>query len=462
MNLFPDDHETIVGTARRLRSRETTCVEVLQSCLDRIEEKESEVKAWVLVDRDGALTQAQFLDDELGAGHDRGPLHGIPIGVKDIINVKGLTTSCGMADWKWNVRSIDAAIVRRLREAGAIILGKSVTTPFAWLDPPVTRNPWNRERTPGGSSSGSATAVACGMCLAALGTQTGGSITRPSAFCGVAGMKPTFGYLDSHGILPLAPSLDHPGFIARSVADLRLMFEVCRRPELPAEQDAPWARGAVGRPRLNRPLWLFDRATPEMTAALSSALEWLGDAGAEVCEQDDAVVVESRLVEPLLADRLVILASELVEPLLRDHRIILASEAAAVHRELGEDKPLAYPPRLTELLREGNEIRAVDYLQACEHRVKHRAFIDALLERADALVTPATLGAAPDLSTTGDPVFNSPWSLLGYPTVSFPIGLSADGLPLAVQLIGRARFDLHLLRTAEWCETVIRSANRGS
>jgi Asp-tRNA(Asn)/Glu-tRNA(Gln) amidotransferase A subunit family amidase len=442
MKLFPDDHETITGTARRLRSGEVTCQGVLQACLDQIEQREHEVRAWVLVDRDGALAQASVLDAELRSGRDRGPMHGIPIGVKDIINVKRLPTSCGMAGWEWDTRSVDAAIVARLREAGAIILGKTVSTPFAWIDPPVTRNPWNLDRTPGGSSSGSAAAVACGMCLAALGTQTGGSITRPSAFCGVAGMKPTFGYVDNDGIFPLARSLDHLGFIARSVADLRLIFEVCRRPDLPPEQDAPWVRGAVDRPRLSRPRGLFDRlATPEMGTALNSALGCLNDAGAEVNDWGELPRHEL---------------------LLRNHRIIMAAEAAAAHEGLGAAMPPAYPSRIAELLQEGGQVRALDYLQACEQRTEHRIDMDQSLKHIDALATPAALGAAPDASTTGDPVFNSPWSLLGFPTVSFPIGPSADGLPLAVQLIGRAGFDLHLLRTAQWCETVIRSANRGS
>jgi len=447
MKLFPDDHETITGTARRLRQGEVTCVDVLQSCLDRIEQREHEVRAWVLVDRNGALAQARDLDAELQAGRDRGPLHGIPIGVKDIINVQGLPTACGIAGWEGNSDPIDAAIVARLRGAGAIILGKTVTTPFAWIDPPVTRNPWNLERTPGGSSSGSAAGVACGMCLAALGTQTGGSITRPAAFCEVGGMKPTYGSIDDQGIFPLAPTLDHPGFIARSVADLRLIFEVCRRPELPPEQDAPWVRGAVDRPRLWRQRGLFGKlASPEMATAMNSALECLGDAGVEVLNSGYTGLLETHRLEPLL----------------RDHRVILASEAAATHRGLDYANPPAYPARIDELLREGDDVRAVAYLRACKQRKQYRGFMDGMLTWADALVTPAALGAAPDPSTTGDPVFNSPWSLLGLPTVSFPIGLSADGLPLAVQLVGRAGFDLPLLRTAEWCETVIRSANRGS
>ena len=263
MKLFPDDHETITGTARRLRSGETTCVQVLESCLDRIDQKESAVRAWVLVDRDGALAQAQALDAELKAGHDRGPLHGIPIGVKDIIDVQGDAHLVRVRPaWAWD--SLDRSrrpIVARLREAGAVILGKTVTTPFAWIDPPVTRNPWNLDRTPGGSSSGSAAAVACGMCLGAIGTQTGGSITRPAAFCGVAGMKPTFGVSRRQGIFPLAPSLDHPGSIARSVADLRSDVRgvpparTARRERSPRGHEA-----AVERPRLS-PTALALRAT---------------------------------------------------------------------------------------------------------------------------------------------------------------------------------------------------------
>jgi aspartyl-tRNA(Asn)/glutamyl-tRNA(Gln) amidotransferase subunit A len=442
MKLFPDDNETISGTASRLRKGETTCEEVLQSCFDRIDQMEPSVRAWELVDRDDALAQAWRLEAELRAGRDRGPLHGIPIGIKDIIKVQGWPVACGMAGWEWKTLAVDAAIVARLREAGAIILGKTVSTPFAWIDPPVTRNPWKLNRTPGGSSSGSAAAVASGMCLGAIGTQTGGSITRPAAFCGVAGMKPTFGHVATEGIFPLAPSLDHPGPITRSVTDLRLIYEVIRRSDLPSEQYAPWVRGAVDRPRLARPRGLFDRlGSADMQAALNSTVECLGDAGAEVRDLGEIPGFE---------------------PLLRDHRAILAAEAAAVHGELGGQQPTSYPQRIAELLKEGDRTRAVDYIQALQQRARQRELVNGLLRSVDAFLTPAAPGAAPDCSTTGNPVFNSPWSLLGFPTVSFPIGLSADGLPLAVQLIGRAQFDLHLLRTAQWCETVIRSLHRGS
>ena len=189
--LFPEPDQTIAGIGRALREGRTTCVEILEGCLAQVDEWEPKVHAWVVLDREGAIEQARALDDELKTGKDRGPLHGIPIGIKDIIDVAGLPTACGSKRWADRIAESDANVVASLREAGAVIMGKTVTTPYAWIDPPITRNPWNLERTPGGSSSGSAAAVACGMCFGAIGTQTGGSITRPASFCGVAGMKPS-------------------------------------------------------------------------------------------------------------------------------------------------------------------------------------------------------------------------------------------------------------------------------
>src|SRR5436190_1218772 len=184
---------TITEAAGFIRTGELTPHDLLDQCLSRIDRYESKVRAWVVIDRDGAREQAERLTAELKRGHNRGPLHGIPIGVKDIIDVFDLPTGCGSKLWANSIARRDAKCVKRLRQAGAIILGKTATTPFAFLDPPITRNPWNLERTPGGSSSGSAAAVACGMCLGALGSQTGGSITRPAGFCGVCGPKPPAG-----------------------------------------------------------------------------------------------------------------------------------------------------------------------------------------------------------------------------------------------------------------------------
>src|SRR5438874_5173386 len=211
---------TIGDAAKRIRSGELTPSSLLELCLARIDRYEPKVRAWVYLDRERARREAEHLTKELKDGLDRGPLHGVPVGVKDIIDVYDMPTGCGSKLWANSYARRDATVVERLRQAGAIILGKTVTTPYAFLDPPPTRNPWNLDRTPGGSSSGSAAAVACGMCLAALGTQTGGSVTRPASYCGVYSLKPSYTVLSTEGVLPLAPSLDHVGVMANCVRDL--------------------------------------------------------------------------------------------------------------------------------------------------------------------------------------------------------------------------------------------------
>src|SRR5436309_6618297 len=222
---------TIHAAADEIRQGRLTPVELLETCLRRIDEVEAKVRAWVFVDRERARAEAEALTAELRGGHWRGPLHGIPIGVKDIIDVFDWPTACGSKLWQNSVARQDATVVRRLRAAGAVFVGKTVTTQYASFDPPPTRNPWRLERTPGGSSSGSAAAVACGMCLAALASQTGGSITRPASYCGVAGCKPTFARVSTHGVLPLAPSMDHVGVMARSARDLALLLQAVAGPD---------------------------------------------------------------------------------------------------------------------------------------------------------------------------------------------------------------------------------------
>jgi Asp-tRNA(Asn)/Glu-tRNA(Gln) amidotransferase A subunit family amidase len=437
--LFPRPDETIAGVGRALRAGRTTCAAILAGCLEQVSHWEPKVHAWVVLDRDRAREQASRLDDELNLGEDRGPLHGIPIGIKDLVDVAGLPTACGSKRWAGRIAAQDARVVANLREAGAVILGKTVTTPYACIDPPVTRNPWNLDRTPGGSSSGSAAAVACGMCLGAIGTQTGGSITRPASFCGVAGMKPTYGWVSTHGVLPLSPSLDHVGSIARTVDGLRLMFGAMReaRPEQQAER-AGFA-GRKGPPRLGRPRGFFDRrAETVLNSAFDLAVAALAIRGAEIVQLEDPVDFEA---------------------ILTDHRRVVAPEAARVHSHRLDTVPDDYPSHVRELILEGRSLLALEYLQARDRMDGATAAIQAALarENLDALITPAAVGTAPDPGTTGDAAFNSPWSYTHLPTVSFPIGLAADGLPVAVQLVGDLWTDLELLQTAERCVEVIRT-----
>src|SRR6266540_2840587 len=219
------------AAAEDIRQGRRSPIDILEACLRQIDRYESHVRAWVLLDRDGARAEVERLTRELRQGNYRGPLHGIPIGIKDIFDVFDWPTAAGSRLWKQSVARQDATVVRRLREAGAVLIGKTVTTQYASFDPPPTRNPWHPGRTPGGSSSGSAAALACGMCLGALGSQTGGSITRPASYCGVAGCKPTYARVSCHGVVPLAPSMDHPGPLATCVRDLAILLQVIAGPD---------------------------------------------------------------------------------------------------------------------------------------------------------------------------------------------------------------------------------------
>src|SRR5216684_3150580 len=216
---------TLHGAAIEIRQGRLTPTDLLDDCLTYIDRYEPKVQAWVFVDRDRAQAQCEALTQELKRGQWRGPLHGIPLGIKDIYDVFDWPTAAGSRLWTQSIARRDATVVSRLRQAGAIFLGKTTTTQYASFDPSPTHNPWNPARTPGGSSSGSAAAVACGMCLGALGSQTGGSITRPASYCGVAGCKPTYGRVSTNGVLPLAHSMDHVGPIALCVRDLAILLQ---------------------------------------------------------------------------------------------------------------------------------------------------------------------------------------------------------------------------------------------
>jgi aspartyl-tRNA(Asn)/glutamyl-tRNA(Gln) amidotransferase subunit A len=433
LRLFPGPEETIARAADDLRAGRITCVGLVERCLAAIDVWETKVQAWVVVDRDGAIEQARRLDEELAEGDDRGPLHGIPIGVKDIIDVAGLPTKAGAARWSIVPAMHDSDVVATYRRLGVVILGKTVTTPYAFLDPPPTRNPWNLDRTPGGSSSGSAAAVATGMCLAAIGSQTAGSLTRPASFCGVASWKPaSWSREPVDGVLPLAPSLDSIGTMARTIEDLALIQSAILGEDEDIEPEAP--------PRLARLRGFFDdRAEPAMHEALDAAVATWKEAGAEVVD----------LPCPPHFDRSLI-----------GVRTIMAAEIAAFHgRRLGDD-PDDYPARVAGLIREGQAIAASEYIRSlCFRAELLAALADMIDESFDALLVPATTGSAPGPETTGDSAFNAPWNFLNLETLSTPIGLSPDGLPLAAQFVAPPDDGTRLFPAALWCEQIIQ---RGS
>lgn len=427
---------TIHEAAAAVKARKLTPVELLDQCLARIDQYEERVRAWVFVARDEAREQAEALTRELERGQYRGPLHGIPIGVKDIFDVFDWPTAAGSKLWANAIARRDCTVVERLRQAGAVFVGKTVTTAYASFDPPITRNPWNLERTPGGSSSGSAAAVACGMCLGALASQTGGSITRPASFCGVCGIKPTYGRISVDGVVPLAPTMDHIGAIAGCIQDLALLFSAINDP-FPTFSATTAATEPEHPPCLGKLGGLFvERAEPAMQGAMATAIRRLQEASA---------VIES--IDPPAA------CSEVI----RHHRVIMAVEAAEYHEQRLKRYPEDYPREITALLKEGLAVSSTEYVRAIHSKDSLAdAFAEQLeLGKIHAFITPATVGPAPSAATTGDPAMNSPWSYTGLPVVSFPIGWSPDGLPLCVQLTGDRFCEQELLRWALWCERAI-------
>ena len=442
--MTPPFELSVVDAAAAIREGRLSALGLLEACLGRIDACEGEIRAWVTVDRAGALESARRLDAEAGAGRFRGPLHGVPVGLKDIIHAVGLKTTSGARGFADTIPPEDAPCVGRLRAAGAVILGKLQTTEFAFSDPAVTRNPWDAGRTPGGSSAGSAAAVAARMVPAALGSQTVGSVLRPAAFCGVVGVKPTYGRISRRGVVPLAWSLDHVGVLARTVADTALIIAVlaghdpadpgsatAAPPDLAAVVAGPPGRpprlGLIGDPFL-------DRATGEARGHLEEVAGRLEARGAHV--------EPVRLPVPLGA-----VYSAVVT--------VSRAELGAIHADSHRQDASAYRPRVRAGIEIGLCIPADLYLRAQRIRRQARRDLAPLLARYDALVMPSALGPAPDRGTTGDAAFNGPWTGIGVPTVSVPTGLAADGLPLGTQLIGAPFEETRLLLCARWVEAAI-------
>ena len=424
--------------AREIAEGRLTSEELVQACLERIRALEPKVQAWTFLDQEHALTQARAADEHKRSGKPIGPLHGVPVGVKDIFDTADMPTENGTVLHQGRTPRADAAAVRSLRASGAVILGKTVTTECAYFAPGKTRNPHNPEHTPGGSSSGSAAAVAAGMVPLALGSQTAGSTIRPAAFCGVYGFKPTHGLIPRSGVLQLSRTLDHVGLFARTIEDIALL----------AEQLAGWdEKDPDTRPRARIPFQALAAEEPPIPPmlALIKTPHW---------ERTDGDTREAfgELVEAL-GDRVeeVELFPSALEAWDWQKTIMAAEMAANLEREwrAGKDR---LSPQLRELIERGREVRAVDYQRAVRAIAPAVESLDELfMERYDAILTPSALGTAPrGLASTGDPVFCTPWTLLGMPALSVPLMQGANRLPLGAQLVGRRGFDARLMRTARW------------
>jgi len=403
-----------------------TPIDLAESLLQRIEKLEPLIEAFVTVDREAVLTSAGDSTKAAEEGQLRSPLHGIPIGIKDIIYTEGMRTTMGSPIYANFVPKRDANVVKALKDAGAIVLGKTETTEFALHDPAPTRNPWNIKHTPGGSSSGSAASVSCGMTPMALGSQTGGSVIRPASYCGIVGFKGSYDLLSRDGVFPLSWSLDHVGFMTRTVEDAVITLKTFKRD-------------------LNKPKKL--KKTPKIVL-LSEYFKknaddevWLGFEGAvgKLCDEG------AEFIELALPKSFKIVQSV--------HRVIMSVEAAAVHEDDFREQPNKYREYVKGFISSGQLVSATAYLRA--QRIR-RIIIDDLLQLLndyDCLVCPSTTDPAPKgLEWTGKSTFNTPWSLTGLPSVTVPSNLGENGMPLGFQLIGRPYEEIELLEVAAWCE----------
>jgi Asp-tRNA(Asn)/Glu-tRNA(Gln) amidotransferase A subunit family amidase len=423
---------------RQLEGGSLTSEALVSSCLTRISEREPAVGAWVNIDPDRALAAARESDRRRAAGEPVPPLSGIPVGIKDIIDTKDFPTEYGSEVFAGRQPDADAVLVAQLKAAGAIILGKTVTTELAFFGPGKTRNPHDLERTPGGSSSGSAAAIADGQVPLALGTQTAGSTIRPASYCGVIGFKPTFGYTSRTGVLAQSAPLDTIGGYARSVEDIALLFDAMSAFDAadtdmrPGEKPSLVAALAEAAPRVPRFAFVRSPAWPQAEPAMRDAFEaFAGSFGAR------AEIVEMTLPSEF-------------EGILRLPQIVQFYDIARNYGPIADANPDRVSEKLKEVIAEGRTFSAADYAAARADQDSLYDILKPALADYDAILTPAATGPAlRGLAGTGSPMFNALWTYLGMPCISLPL-LTVENLPVGVQLVSTRGRDGHLLRTADW------------
>jgi Asp-tRNA(Asn)/Glu-tRNA(Gln) amidotransferase A subunit family amidase len=435
-----------LAAADLLRAGKISALELTEACLARIAQRDPEVQAWAFLDPEHARGQARAADDRRKRGRPLGALHGLPVGVKDIIDTRDMPTENGTVLHAGRRPSEDATIVSLLRRAGAVIIGKTVTTELAVYAPNKTRNPHHPGHTPGGSSSGSAAAIAAGMVSLAIGTQTNGSVIRPASFCGVYGYKPSHGLIPRTGILAQSRPLDTVGVMARTLEDLALLAEPLmaydgKDPDVHPQAAPQLLEVARQEPPLTptlafvrTPVW--DQAEEDTKAAFAELIDALGERVEEVplpALFDDAIEAHRTIMETDLARS-------------------FAKEYARGRAQLSDT--------LRTMIERGQRTLAVDYNRAVDGRAVLNATLAPCFDRYEALLTPAALGEAPKgLEATGNPVFCTIWTLCGMPAITLPLLRGSRGLPLGVQLVGQRGDDARLLRTARWLVDTLRSAD---
>jgi Asp-tRNA(Asn)/Glu-tRNA(Gln) amidotransferase A subunit family amidase len=420
---------SLVEAADGIGNQRFTAEEYTRALLARTASRDEAIQAWTWLKPEEAIEAARRSDRHLHSGGAPGPLQGLPIGVKDIFATAGVPTQMGSPAFAGHIPTESAAVIERIEARGGFVMGKTVTTECAFLTPGKTTNPWNPLHTPGGSSSGSAAAVAAGFVPAALGTQTNGSVIRPAAYCGVVGLKPTQGIIPIAGALTFSHTLDQPGIFTRSTQDAAFLAAALADERAHLSASIP----ATAPPRLaavRTPVW--DLAEDHAKQNFREAIETLKNGGARI--------EECELPEPFgLAHRTI--------------RTIMAVEAALNLEALARNHASLLSKTLSDFLAEGRATGAVDYVRAIKTRLTLQEELEHFLTRYDAIITPPTTGEAPaTLEQTGNPGFCSIWSLCGVPAVTIPVGFGPRRLPLGLQIVGARGKDGQALSAARWCE----------
>jgi Asp-tRNA(Asn)/Glu-tRNA(Gln) amidotransferase A subunit family amidase len=417
--------------AERIRSGRITSTDYTKSLLARIVALEKNVQAWQWLSLDRAMTLAEKADQADGPMRVAHPLHGISIAVKDNFYTAGIPTEMGCRAYAGYIPDETADVVKRLEAAGAIMLGKTVTTEAAFMVPAKTRNPWNNVHTPGGSSSGSAAAVAAGFVAGALGTQTNGSVIRPAAFCGIVGYKPNSGQMSTRSVMPFSPTLDQPGVFARNVADAAFLASCLTVHRTAITPEVKPLRTVPRMAAVRSPVWHL--ALPEQRAQLEADIARLRAAGASV----DVLEIPGEF-----------------DSAHKVHRTIMLFEAARAAKKARVAYRDKFSDHLNAALDEGESMREPDYRDALKARAQLQQSLAHFFDRGyAAIITPPAAGEAPaTLTNTGDPRFCTIWTLVGAPAITIPTGKGPNGMPLGLQIVGAAEEENYLLATAAWCE----------
>lgn len=429
--------------AKKIKAGEITCTELIESCLERIKKFEPSIKAWAYIDKEYLKSRAKEADDMRISGKPLGALHGIPVGIKDIFATGDMPTECGTVLRKGRITKNDSTAVSLLRDSGAIIMGKTVTTEFAYFDPGKTCNPHDVSRTPGGSSSGSAASVASYMCPLSIGSQTNGSMIRPASYCGVYGFKPTIGLVSRFGALRQSRFLDQVGFFARSINDIALISEELIRYDEYDEESVRFSGKGI-----------LDIATSKVP--LDPHFAFIKTPRWKLLDQDSTDSFE-KLKKKLGQNIEECKLPDYFEKLYEYHKIIMETDLANSFKNDYKQNKTKIGKKLVEAIERGMVYKAKDYSEAVTNiRIIYEDF-EEIFDDYDAIITAGALGEAPKgLNSTGSPEMCTLWTYLGMPSLSLPLLVSSNNLPIGVQLVGKKFEDARLLRTGNWLNKKIK------